>query len=59
MKCAEDCKNCIQIAGTMQCKIAAEDGTVIEITPDDLVPDICYEKKQWEPKKHRTESFEF
>ena len=54
MKCIDDCTNCIKDNGKDICKIAADDGIVKKIEPDDEVPDVCYKKGYFKEKKHKT-----
>ena len=44
MKCLDNCSSCIKDNGKDICKIAADDGIVKRIEPDDEVPDICRKK---------------
>ena len=44
MKCLDNCSNCIKDNGKDICKIAADDGIVKKIEPDDEVPDACHKK---------------
>ena len=57
-KCIDDCANCIKDNGKDICKIAADDGIVKKIEPDDEVPNVCYKKGYFKDKKHKTSSFD-
>jgi len=54
MKCLDNCSNCIKDNGEDICKIAADEGIVKKIEPDDEVPDICRKKGYFKEKKHTT-----
>ena len=50
-KCIDDCANCIKDGGNDICKIAADDGIVKKIEPDDEVPNVCYKKRLFQREK--------